>query len=134
MEEAFEHSRCTDGAEGASLDFAHAGGGSTGCGFPEAYAFVAGRLPLRLAANHSTPVAPKALHRCLQRHGISRLPDTRDKPKRKAFKRYPIGYFHIDIAEVNTEEGRLYLLVGTRAEPQSLPTPSCTNARSDPQR
>ena len=54
------------------------------------------------------------LHRCLQRHGISRLPDTRDKPKKKAFKKYPIGYFHIDIAEVNTEEGRLYLFVGTR--------------------
>ena len=52
------------------------------------------------------------LHRCLQRHGISRLPDTRDKPKRKAFKKYPIGYFHVDIAEVNTEEGRLYLFVG----------------------
>ena len=46
------------------------------------------------------------------RHGISRLPDTRDKPKRKAFKKYPIGYFHIDIAEVNTEEGRLHLFVG----------------------
>jgi len=53
-----------------------------------------------------------SLHRCLQRHGISRLPDTDgDKPKRSRFKAYPIGYFHIDIAEVRTEEGRLYLLV-----------------------
>ena len=52
-----------------------------------------------------------ALHRCLQRHGISRLPDTRDRPQKKRFKRYPIGYFHIDIAEVHTEEGRLYLFV-----------------------
>ena len=52
------------------------------------------------------------LHRCLQRHGISRLPDTDgDKPQRSRFKRYPIGFFHIDIAEVRTEEGRLYLLV-----------------------
>lgn len=51
------------------------------------------------------------LHRCLQRHGINRLPDVRDKPKKKAFKKYPIGYFHIDIAEVHTEEGRLYLFV-----------------------
>jgi len=52
------------------------------------------------------------LHRCLQRHGISRLPDTDgDKLQRSRFKRYPIGYFHIDIAEVRTEEGRLYLLV-----------------------
>jgi len=52
------------------------------------------------------------LHRCLQRHGISRLPDVEgDKPQRSKFKRYPIGYFHIDIAEVRTEEGKLYLLV-----------------------
>jgi hypothetical protein len=53
-----------------------------------------------------------SLHRCLQRHGISRLPEvTGDKPGKKKFKAYPIGYFHIDIAEVRTEEGRLYLLV-----------------------
>jgi transposase InsO family protein len=53
-----------------------------------------------------------SLHRCLQRHGISRLPETEgDKPQRGKFKRYPIGYFHIDIAEVRTEQGRLYLFV-----------------------
>lgn len=52
-----------------------------------------------------------ALHRCLQRHGISRLPETHDKPVRKRFKSYPIGYFHIDIAEVQTDEGKLYLFV-----------------------
>lgn len=52
-----------------------------------------------------------SLHRCLKRHGISRLPDVGDKPVRKKFKQYPIGYFHIDIAEVNTEEGRRYLFV-----------------------
>ena len=46
------------------------------------------------------------------RISISRLPDTDgDKPRRSKFKRYPIGFFHIDIAEVRTEEGRLYLLV-----------------------
>jgi len=53
-----------------------------------------------------------SLHRCLQRHGISRLPDvTGDRPAKKKFKSYPIGYFHIDIAEVRTAEGRLYLYV-----------------------
>ena len=53
-----------------------------------------------------------SLHRCLQRHGLSRLPDVEgDKPARKKCKAYPIGYFHIDIAEVHTNEGRLYLLV-----------------------
>ncbi len=53
-----------------------------------------------------------SLHRCFQRHGISRLPEVAgDKPAKQPFKRYPIGYFHIDIAEVRTEEGKLYLFV-----------------------
>ena len=47
------------------------------------------------------------------RHGISRLPDVEgDKPKRQRFKRYPIGSFPIDIAAVQTAEGKLYLFVG----------------------
>lgn len=53
-----------------------------------------------------------SLHRCLQRHGISRLPEMDgDKPRRQRFKRYPIGFFHIDIAELRTAEGKLYLFV-----------------------
>jgi hypothetical protein len=53
-----------------------------------------------------------ALHRCLQRHGISRLPEVEDdKPTRKKFKSYPIGYIHIDIAEIHTQEGRIYMIV-----------------------
>jgi transposase-like protein len=53
-----------------------------------------------------------ALHRLFQRHGISRLPELDEKKKeKKKFKSYPIGYFHVDIAEVRTEEGKLYLFV-----------------------
>jgi transposase InsO family protein len=53
-----------------------------------------------------------ALHRCLQRHGISRLPEmTGHRPAKKKFRAYPIGYFHIDIAEVRTEQGKLRLFV-----------------------
>jgi transposase InsO family protein len=53
-----------------------------------------------------------SLHRCLQRHGIGRLPEVDgDKPEKKRFKSYPIGFFHIDLAEVRTEEGKLYLYV-----------------------
>ena len=49
-----------------------------------------------------------SLHRCLQRHGITRLPNVKgDKPAKKKFKLYPIGYFHIHIAEVQTSEGKL---------------------------
>ena len=47
----------------------------------------------------------------MQRHGTIRLPKLEtDKPKQK-FKKYPIGYVHIDIAEVRTEDGKLYLFV-----------------------
>src|ERR671921_1248471 len=50
-----------------------------------------------------------SLHRCLQRHGISRLPEVGgDKPGKQKFARYAIGYFHLDIAEVHTAQGRLY--------------------------
>lgn len=53
-----------------------------------------------------------SLHRCFQRHGISRLPEIAgEKATKQPFKRYPIGYFHIDIAEVRTEEGGLHLFV-----------------------
>src|SRR3954449_5514135 len=53
-----------------------------------------------------------SLHRCLQRHGISRLPEVDgDKPDRRKFKSYPIGYFHIDIAQVSTKQGKLHLFV-----------------------
>ncbi|MCX2564593.1 integrase core domain-containing protein [Acetobacter thailandicus] len=54
-----------------------------------------------------------ALHRCLQRHGISRLSDVEGgKPKQQHFRCYPIGFFHLDIAEVQIAEGKLYLFVG----------------------
>ncbi len=69
----------------------------------------------RTASTLSSPAPDPyalSLHRCLQRHGSSRLPDTEGgRPQRSKFKRYPIGYFHIDVAEVRTEEGRLYLFV-----------------------
>jgi transposase InsO family protein len=53
-----------------------------------------------------------SLHRCLERHGISRLPEvTGDKPRKQRFASYPIGYFHIDLAEVQTGEGKLRLFV-----------------------
>lgn len=34
-----------------------------------------------------------------------------DKPAKKKFAIYAIGYFHVDIAEVCTEQGRLYIFV-----------------------
>jgi len=37
----------------------------------------------------------------------------------RSSKAYPIGYFHIDLAEVRTEQGKLYLLVATIEGPSS---------------
>ena len=55
-----------------------------------------------------------ALHRCFKRDGLSRLPDLEgSKPLQKQFKPYPIGYVHIDMAEVRTAEGQISLFVAT---------------------
>ena len=73
-------------------------------------------LPLDDCLYGLQPTTPhltrSSLHRCLQRHGISRLPEIEgDKPAKKRFASYPIGYFHLDLAEVSTEEGKLRLFV-----------------------
>lgn len=67
------------------------------------------------ALQESIPhLSRSALHRCLRRHGISCLPPA-DAPaeagKKAAFKLYPLGYLHVDFAEVQTEEGKLYLFI-----------------------
>lgn len=72
------------------------------------------RLPLDdvfLAFKEAIPhLRRSSLHRCLQRHGLSRLPAAeREKPKR--FKSYEIGYFHLDIAELRYEGGKGFLFV-----------------------
>ena len=53
-----------------------------------------------------------ALHRCLTRHGISRVPALEgDTPQKKQFTRDPIGYFQSDMAEVRTAAGQRCLCV-----------------------
>jgi hypothetical protein len=63
---------------------------------------------IRRAIQHSQG----SLRTLSRRHGISRLPEVEgDKPSKKRFDIYPIGFFHIDLAEVRTAEGKLYLFV-----------------------
>ena len=50
------------------------------------------------------------LQRVFERHRISVLPKE-EKRETETFEDYPIGYFYIDKAQVNTEEGRLYMFV-----------------------
>jgi transposase-like protein len=53
-----------------------------------------------------------ALHRCLQRHGISRLPKAEDsQSKRKTFKPTQIGYVHIDSAQLRSAEGVVHMFL-----------------------
>ena len=51
-------------------------------------------------------------HGGLQRHGIRRLPQVSHQPaKQSRFKAYPIGYFQLDMAQVQTEDGKRSLFV-----------------------
>jgi integrase-like protein len=58
-----------------------------------------------------------ALHPCLQRHGISRLPADETAEKRKRFKTYDIGYVHIDSAELAHADGKVADLPKNREGP-----------------
>jgi hypothetical protein len=59
-----------------------------------------------------------ALHRCLVRHGISRLPQDEEKPsKRKRFAETAIGHVHIDACELRLAEGKLYMFLAIGAGP-----------------
>jgi len=72
-------------------------------------------LPLDDCLYALQPTVPhltrSSLHRLFQRHTISRLPTSEGTPARHKFKTYPLGYIHVDIGEVWTQEGRLYLFV-----------------------
>ena len=72
-------------------------------------------LPLDDCLYALQPTVPhltrSSLHRLFQRHGMSRLPNTDGTRVRRKFKLYPIGYIHVDLAEVWTNEGDLYLFV-----------------------
>ncbi len=53
-----------------------------------------------------------ALHRCLVRHGISRLPQNEEKTsKRQRFAETAIGYVHIDVCELRLAEGKLFMFL-----------------------
>jgi hypothetical protein len=53
-----------------------------------------------------------SLHRCLVRHGISRLPEGEEKASRRGqFADTTIGYVHIDICELRLAEGKLNMFL-----------------------
>ncbi len=53
-----------------------------------------------------------ALHRCLQRHGISRLPQDKEQAsKRGRFAETKIGYVHIDLCELRWAAGKVHMFL-----------------------
>ncbi len=67
-----------------------------------------------------------SLHRCLERHGISRLPELEgETPKRQRFATYPIGYVHVDSAESLPSPRR-----GTRRSSATTTTPMNSSGRT----
>jgi transposase-like protein len=53
------------------------------------------------------------IYRCLKRNGLNKNPkEFNEKRTTKEFKNYPIGFMHIDIAQVHTKDGKAYLFVG----------------------
>ena len=63
-----------------------------------------------------------ALHRCLQRHGISRLPKEEASDKRNRFKSYQIGYVHIDCDTPTASWSCSWRSTGSRNSPTSSST------------
>jgi transposase len=54
-----------------------------------------------------------ALHRCLGRHGISRLPQGEEKAsQRKRLAETRIGCVHIDVCELRLAQGKLFMFSG----------------------
>src|SRR5918993_5485087 len=53
-----------------------------------------------------------ALRRCLQRHGISRLPRDPEKASRRGrFAGTAVGYVHVDACELRLAEGKLHMFL-----------------------
>src|SRR5918993_222976 len=64
------------------------------------------------AVRRAIQLRQESVRALARRYGVS--PTTVQKwhkPQKKRFASYPVGYFHIDLAEVSTEEGKLRLFV-----------------------
>jgi hypothetical protein len=67
---------------------------------------------LRCLEDSIPKLTPSSLHRCLERHSISRLPESQEKTsKRGRFADTTIGYVHIDICALRLTEGKLNMFL-----------------------
>ena len=106
MEAADIGCRCADWSKGAPVDGAVDRGRGRRGRVPPSYAPASRRLPLRPPGSlpHLTIPAPLPSAPWDQ-------PVAEGKPDKNKIKSYAIGYFHSDIAEVRTEQGKLHLFV-----------------------
>src|SRR5437868_15411475 len=108
MAQAQLRRRSADRPETAELNRAVDRGGGDCRRVPSAHLTAARRLPVCAAGDD--PASDPIIVASLPEAARHLVPQVRDEgaAKRK-FKAYPIGYFHIDIAELRTAEGKLYL-------------------------
>jgi transposase InsO family protein len=109
--QAVDDRGCADGTEAAAIDRPDARGGGHGRRLPASYPPAAGRLPVWPPADDPAPhpIVAAPLPRTARHQPAAQ--DGGRQAEDKRFADYAIGYFHIDIAEVRTEEGKLYLFV-----------------------
>jgi transposase InsO family protein len=75
----------------------------------------AARRRARLSARDHPRLARSALHRCLQRYGIPRLPNSKaSEAKRGCFAETKIGYVHIDVCELRCAKGKVHMFLRHR--------------------
>lgn len=79
-----------------------------------------GHLSLDDLMGQLLETAPKlsrsALHRCLQRHGLSRQPATHLPRRHGKFEETTLGFVHIDRAEIKISSGKQYMFGAIASE------------------
>jgi hypothetical protein len=79
---------------------------------PASHAFATRRRSGVLSSESLPKLSRSALHRCLERHGIARLPKDPEKAsKHQRFAETKIGYVHIDVCELRSAEGKVCMFL-----------------------
>ena len=129
--EAHEPRGSSDGTAGAALDGAVGRRGNSSWRFVDTRScrsmIVCMRCRRRPAFDAVLAASP------LRAPRDQRLTETEGARPRQAFKAYPLGYIHIDFAEVWTDEGKLYCSSPSIGSASS-PLRNYTNGRHDAQR
>jgi hypothetical protein len=111
VEEAQLDRRLTNRAEGAAFVRAFTRAGGDHRRLRQAHAVTTGRLPLRTSADDPAFDALVAASLPAASWHIASAGRGGRQNAKRTFKCYPIGYFHIDIVQIQTAEGKLQLFV-----------------------